>query len=214
MSAGQEIRTAVEDRQWFIVGRWQEYEGEGRANLLRIIAIGVFYAIELVNFRNGNVTEEFHRAITALAVAWTMVALATLLCLRRQIFPAGLKFVSTICDLLFLSGVLIIADGPQSPMVIGYFLIIVLATLRFSLRLVWLATLGSMIGYVYVLGATHPDWFGSDVRNFVVPRYAQATLLAGLALTGVILGQVIRRVRSLAEQYAERIVASGGKSTR
>ena len=34
---------ARDDREWFIVGRWQEYEGEARANLLRIAGIGAFY---------------------------------------------------------------------------------------------------------------------------------------------------------------------------
>src|SRR5262245_53412598 len=38
------------DRQWFIVGRWQEYEGEARANLLRIVAVGAFYVVELLRF--------------------------------------------------------------------------------------------------------------------------------------------------------------------
>ena len=34
------------ERQWFIVSRWQEFKGEGRANLLRLIGIAVFYAVE------------------------------------------------------------------------------------------------------------------------------------------------------------------------
>jgi len=38
------------ERQWFIIGRWQEYEGEGRANLLRTIALGVFYLVELYSY--------------------------------------------------------------------------------------------------------------------------------------------------------------------
>lgn len=40
----------VNDRQWYIVGRWREYEGEGQANLARIVAMGVFYSIQLVHF--------------------------------------------------------------------------------------------------------------------------------------------------------------------
>ena len=39
------------DRQWFIVGRWQEYEGEGRTNLIRIAGIAAFYIVELINYR-------------------------------------------------------------------------------------------------------------------------------------------------------------------
>ena len=31
--------TTVNDRQWYIVGRWQEYEGEGRANLVPQLTI-------------------------------------------------------------------------------------------------------------------------------------------------------------------------------
>ena len=38
------------DPQWRIVERWQEYEGELRANLLRIAGIGLFYGIKLLNY--------------------------------------------------------------------------------------------------------------------------------------------------------------------
>ena len=86
---------ASADRQWYIVGRWQEYEGEARANLLRIIGIAAFYIVELVNYygldlgflelpKVEDVTKPFHQGITALCVAWTMVALGILLCLRQR----------------------------------------------------------------------------------------------------------------------------------
>ena len=122
------------DRQWFIVGRWQEFEGEARANLLRIVGIGVFYLVELINYHGLNlgffempkveqIGPSFHQAVTALAVAWTMVALGVLLCLSQRIFPAALKFVSTGCDVVLLTGILVVADGPRSPLLVGYFLL-------------------------------------------------------------------------------------------
>src|SRR5262245_35925095 len=104
--ANQTAQTeASRDLSWHIVGRWQEYEGEQRANLLRIVGIAAFYAVELINYhglrlgflempRQADVTPEFHRAVTALAVAWTMLALGVHLCLVRRIFPAALKYVS------------------------------------------------------------------------------------------------------------------------
>ena len=49
MTSDVQTQPSRGDRQWFIVGRWQEYEGEGRANLLRIAGIGAFYCIELAN---------------------------------------------------------------------------------------------------------------------------------------------------------------------
>ncbi len=109
---------AFADRQWFIVGRWQEYEGEARANLLRIIAIAAFYSVELINRYGLNLgfiempqvrDAQFHQAVTALAAAWTMVALAVLLSLRLRFFPASLKFVSTACDIVLLTSILAVA---------------------------------------------------------------------------------------------------------
>lgn len=208
------MSTATADRQWYIVGRWQEYEGEGRANLLRIIAIAAFYGIELFNYHGPkfaglhmpqSVTREFHVAVTALAVAWTMVGLGVLLCLRRHIFPAALKFVSTGCDLVLLTSILMLADGPRSPLVAGYFLIIALATLRFNLPLVRCAAVGAMVGYLTLLG--HDKWFRFPKvdPSELVPRYHQLIVLLALGLTGIMLGQVIRRVHHVAKEYARRM---------
>ncbi len=146
----------VRDRQWYIAERWQEYEGERRANLLRIIAIGLFYIVHLLNYHGlrigvlqlaegGDVSREFHVQVTLLAVTWTMLAVGTLLCLRQRIFPRWLKLFSTGADIVLLTAVLYVSNGPQSPLVLGYPLIIVLATLRLSLPLVRFATAGSML---------------------------------------------------------------------
>ncbi len=152
---------ARDERQWFIVGRWQEYAGEARTNLLRVLAIAIFYAIELVNYHGfefgplqipAGVDREFHVVATWLAVAWTMTALATLLLLRLHVFPAALKYFTTGSDLVLLTTLLMVADGPRSPLVTGYFLIIAASALRFRLSLVWFATVGSMGCYLFLAG--------------------------------------------------------------
>jgi hypothetical protein len=204
--------SALGERQWFIVGRWQEYGGEARANVLRIAAIGTFYAIELVNCYGlewgpwqipAGVDMEFHRQVTWLAVAWTMVALGALLFLRWQVFPAALKYVTTGADLVLLTTMLMVADGPRSPLLVAYFLIIAAAVLRFRISLVWFATLGSIIGYLCLSG--YARWFAGD-RDLTVPRYQQLIFIAALVLAGIILGQVVRQVRGLAEDFAARIL--------
>jgi hypothetical protein len=201
------------DRQWFIVGRWQEYEGESRANLLRIVAIGAFYIVQLIHFYSfsdqGEGARLFHQRATAIAVAWTMVALAVMLCLRRQYFPAALKYCTTACDLLLLTALASLAAGPHSPLVLAYFLIIALAALRFSLGLVWFATLGAMIGYWLLVGiedGKSSRWFDNQ---HAVPPVEQLITLVSLALTGVVIGQVVRRVKGLAAEYADRMNVKG-----
>jgi hypothetical protein len=216
MATTLDTRPEAGDRPWFIVGRWLEYEGEGRANLLRIVGIAAFYIVELMNYYGVNLgffemprirDRPFHLAVTALAVAWTMVGLGVQLCLRRQVFPWTLKYISTGCDVVLLTCVLTVADGPRSPLVVVYFLILALATLRFSLGLVRFATAATMAGYLAVLG--YAKWF--TARDIQVPRYHEIMVLLALWLTGITLGQVLRRVRALATDYADRRAAAAGR---
>jgi len=210
------------DRAWFIAQRWQQYEGEGRANLLRITAIGAFYLLHLWNYfgsqgklpnwgflelsKAGAVDRRFHLLATLLALSWALAAAAVHLCLRHQVFPRWISAVSTAFDLLMLTCVLCISTGPQSPLVVGYFLIIALAALRFSLPLVRLATVGAGVGYLGVLGmAKWPERFGRDAAlDLRVPRYEQLVTLMAIVLCGIFVGQVVRRARRIAEEFAER----------
>jgi hypothetical protein len=218
MSAPAIADSEIAKRQWFIVGRWEEYEGEGRVNLLRTIGIGAFYTIELLNYYGlqlGSfdwpvvVDTAFHQTVTALCVAWALVAMGTLVCLRQRIFPPALKYLTTGADVLLLTGILMVADGPRSPLVIGYFLVIALAALRFQLGLIWFGTLASMAGYLVLLG--YAKWFAGreesllGPRDITVPRYHQLVFLVGLALCGIVLGQVVRRVKAMAAEFASRI---------
>lgn len=207
--ARQDDPHATVDRQWFIVGRWQEYEGEGRANLLRILAIGTFYAVQLLQhhvlIQPTDADRAFHRVATAMAAAWVGMALAVAVCLRRQFLPAGLKYVTTAGDILFLTCLAALGAGPSSPLILGYYLIIVLAALRFSLGLVRFATLGCLAGYMATVGFKDERWF--DAQH-VVPVIQQLVTLLSLGLTGITLGQVIRRVRFLADELVARVQAA------
>jgi hypothetical protein len=199
-------------RQWFIVSRWQEFAGESRANLLRMIAVGAFYIVELVRFyvleKANSDHLQFHRQATMIAVAWSMLALAIMLCLRLKVFPAGLKYVSTATDLLLLTTLAALVNGPFSPLVLAYFLIIVLAGLRLSLGLVWFATAASMLGYWSLVGLADiktSRWFDAE---HAVPPVTQLLTLLTLALTGIVLGQLVRQVKRIAADYADRLAVA------
>jgi hypothetical protein len=196
------------ERQWYIVGRWQEFEGEARANLLRIVAIGVFYVVQLLHyhvFSKADVQQlPFHQRATAIAVAWTMVALAVMLCQRMRVFPAVLKYASTACDLILLTALASLAAGPFSPLILVYFVIVALAALRLSVGLVWFAAIGSMAGYWSLVGLADKTWFDAD---HVVAPTRQLVTLVSLALTGAVLAQLVSRVKGLAAEYARRVGA-------
>jgi len=213
---------ATADRQWQIAGLSEEFEGEGRANLLRVVGITSFYAVELINYYGLNlgmiqmpavVNRAFHLAVTLLVVAWAMLCAGVLHCRRQGILPFWLKFVSTGVDLLLLTTILALADGPRSPLVVVYFLVICLASLRFSLRLIWFAAGGAVAGYLFLLGFARwgsiPGWEKPDMA---LPRHAQVIFVLGLVLTGIVLGQLIRRVRCLAESFVRKVEEAAGGS--
>jgi hypothetical protein len=212
MGTGTTSLPGDSDRAWFVVGRWLQYEGESRANVLRLIGIAAFYVVELINYYGLDlgaiqmpqvVDRKFHVTVTSLAVAWTMVGLIVLYCQSHHFFPWVMKFVSTGLDVIFLTFVLVAADGPRSPLLTGYFLLIALSALRFHLPLVWFTTLLSMAGYLVLTG--YAKWYATPLR---VPRYYQLIVLLSLALLGVIVGQVIRRVRGIAVDYAQRAISA------
>ncbi len=213
---------STDERAWYIAQRWQEYEGEQRANVLRIAGIGAFYLLHCWNYYSaggklpdwgflqmgeaGTVDRRFHVLATLLALAWAAAAAAVHLCLRNRMFPRWLPAASTAVDLVMLTSVLSISAGPRSPLVVGYFLILTLTGLRFNLPLVRWATAGAAIGYVCVLGmAKWPGQFGRaadlDVR---VPRYHELVVIVAIVLCGVFIGQVVRQARKVADDYAGR----------
>jgi len=220
--ATAESAAGAADRAWFIAQRWQEFDGERRANILRIAAIGSFYALHLWNYlgsqgklpnwgvlelsQAGAVDRRFHVMATLLALGWAMAAAAVHVSLQNRVFPRWLPAATTAVDVVMLTSVLCISTGPRSPLVVGYFLVIVLAGLRFNLLLVRLATAAALLGYVCVLGvAKWPARFGRDANlDLRVPRYHELVVIVGLVLCGVFVGQIVRRARCVADEFLAR----------
>jgi hypothetical protein len=98
---------------------------------------------------------------------------------------------------------LILADGPRSPLVVGYFLVLALSATRFDLRLLWFTLSGSVVGYLIVLA--YARWFAQ--RELTVARHAEMIFVLALVLLAVVLGQMIRRVRGVADEYSRRVAA-------
>src|SRR5262249_48048014 len=125
-------------------------------NLIRLAALLVFYGHHLLNVyvfgEDPSVGGRFHVAVTALVLVWAGAVLALHLCLSRRWVPPALKYGVMGLDLCLLTLLLALAGGPQNPLVVLYFVVIASAPLRLSLRLVYVATLGSIAAYILLLG--------------------------------------------------------------
>jgi hypothetical protein len=200
------------DQSWFIATRWEQYQAEGRANLLRLIALALFYAVEVVRYYGvpldflelppaGPNEAAVHWAIASITVLWVIEAAVVAWLLRVRFFPRSLPYASTAADLVLLTMVLMVGHGPQSPLLVAYFVVVAMAALRVDLPLLWFAAGGAAAGYLFLLG--YARWYAPE-RNLRVPRFYELLFLVALALTAVVLGQLVRRVRRLAADYARR----------
>lgn len=199
---------------WHVTRRLAALRGEERANLLRVIGVAVFYALEVLNYRGlslgglrvapvDGVDADFHAMATALAVAWIALAAAVLVALKSHLFPPALKYVSTGADLVLLTAVLTLADGPRSPVLLALLLVIVLAGTRLDRGLVAFATAGAVAGYGFVLldvGVRRPA--------LQVPPHWQLTTVAALILCGVVTSAILVEVRRAVEAYSD--LSDGG----
>lgn len=194
---------------WYITERWHELAGETRAALLRLLGIALLYCVELINFyglRIGPwempsvVDRDFHLAVTALTFAWSLVSFVVILLIKREFFPRALLYFSTASDFTFLALMLMIADGPRSPLLPLYFLLLGMTALRFNLPLIRFGTLAALASYLVVLG--YARWYAPEKG---VPRYFQLIFLVSIALMGILIGQITRRVKQMAQDYESRV---------
>ena len=89
------------DRSLFTIERFQDYEGESRANLLRVIGVAAFYSIHYLHyhkvelgalqFADVEISPRFHLMVSVICAAWTLMSLSVLVCLKSFQLPAWVK---------------------------------------------------------------------------------------------------------------------------
>ena len=193
----------------------EAWAGEVRVNLIRLVGLVVFYAHHLVQYHflkdDPWRTADYHFAVTALVVAWGgMVALIHWLTLpqlgKSELlrYQGWMKYAITLFDLLFIFSMMTLhPEGARGPMALLLFLVVAAAPVRFSLQLVYVATLGAMLTYVLVVGTGYLK-LGSE-RYYAadnvtrVPRPTQVMMLLSLGGVGLLAGQVVRQTKRLTE---------------
>ncbi|MBM4003655.1 MAG: hypothetical protein FJ295_10265 [Planctomycetes bacterium] len=214
------IRPDPLQQRWETASRWRQYEAELRVNLLRICAVGAFYGIHLLHRAASDgrfdwlrflqldegpaLAAPLHLAVTAIAAGWLAMAWLVHALLRDQVFPRWMPLVSMSLDVVFLTATLVLANGARSPLVLGYFLILAMTGLRMNLLLVRMATGIAIGGYLMVLGCTRwPMGLLKELNLPSVPRYQQLMVVAGIALTGIVVGQWVRHVRKVVDDLCD-----------
>jgi hypothetical protein len=170
----------------------------------------VFYVRHLidiyVNPANRTFSGRYHLWVTLIVLAWAGLVLWLHWALSQRRMGEKLKYVSVVWDLVMVTLLGIVARGPQTPLMLLFFIVIASAPLRLSLRLVWVATLGAMVGYAVVL-AYYAWWLiGWDkyyaTPELRIPRSSEAIWILALGVAGLLAGQAVRQMRRISTGYA------------
>jgi hypothetical protein len=206
LSPGAPTIAPLETR-WTEIRRLEEWAGETRVNLVRVVALVGLYGQHLVSwewFRGSWLTPSYHATVTALVIAWAFLVVALRYFLARGAPPPWLKYAVTAWDTLMVTVLVIVSGGVNRTLVTLYFLVIAAAPLRLSLSLVWCATAASVVGYLVLLG--HAKWYEPAQR---LPRQQQVIFVLALLVAGLLAGQVVRQARRAAKESVGA-GASGG----
>jgi len=192
----------------------EAWVGEVRINAIRLVSLAAFYGYHVLNTfvisNDETLQGRFHTSVSLTVFLWAAGAvLMHLILLRRVMFPA-LPLTVIAWDISLATVVLCIGQNPHSMVVSVYFLIVASAALRFSIPPVYLATLGSLVGYLVFLGYSR---FVLDLPIEVrVTRSNQIIMAIALATAGLLAGQSVRQVRRIAAGANARLAQGQEKS--
>jgi hypothetical protein len=206
---------AMSQDRWAEARRLEAWAGEARVNLIRALALVVFYGHHLLHVyvlhddpAAGGV---FHAEVTAIVIAWMAAVFVLYVCLARRWVPPALKFVATYWDLLLVTALVVISpEGPRSPLIFLYFVVVAASSLRLSLPLVYATTFGAwggalvFMGYYVFLEVGRAAYYAPD-SPFRVSRTAQVIFLLALGAVGLVAGQAVRQARRLVEGYPVKV---------
>jgi hypothetical protein len=198
-----------ETLDWEDTQRLEGWAGETRLNLIRLLAIAVFYGRHVIEAMtaapDSPVRGVYHIRVTCICILWAALAIMLHAKLRQRWMPPGLKYFTTGFDAAMITLLCVLAGGPKAPLLMLYFPLIATAPMRVSLRLVYFATSCAILGYLIVLAIY--AWYVIGFKKYYstpelrIPRSQEAFFILALAVSGVMAGQVVRQMRRIAGRY-------------
>ncbi len=171
------------------LGRWARAEPEFAC---RLVGQSLILGLTQVNFLvHPAPNVPLHLATTLVELLWLSSPLLLRRVARSEHQWERVRRVWIALDVACLTAILKILGAVDSSLVVGYPILIASSGLWNRVRLVWFTTKLSILGYsvlafdTWVHGAPHISNHHPDI------------ILAGLAVTGLVIAQQVRRIRAL-----------------
>ncbi|MCU0708471.1 MAG: hypothetical protein MUF23_09280 [Pirellula sp.] len=183
---------------------WESWAGEVRINLIRMLAIAIFYSHHLIRvylLKDTPSDIAFEVRVTVLVLSYGVVVAALYYVLRLGFLHPWIKYLVTLWDVLMIAAFVVVMDTPQSVFLMLFLLPIAASALRLSLPLVYFSTISGAIAYLAILA--HHAWlvvgseaYYGDATNRI-PRSEQVVVLLVLLTAGLLAGQAVRQVKRI-----------------
>jgi serine/threonine-protein kinase len=159
-----------------------------------LLVLAVFYTNHLLLLLLGAEGEggSYHPFVTALTAAWAAGAAGFQWLALRSGRQALVVHGWAALDVLLLTALLWVKDGPASPLVVGYLLLIAVAALRFRTRLVWFVTELSLAAYAALV--VEASWLRPTAP--AGPPHIPLVFALGMLLMGTIMSLLLRRLKA------------------
>ncbi len=146
----------------------------------------------------GPVDLHLHLKVVAILVGWGAVSFACQWLMNHKPWAEAMRFVWAAADILLFSLIVLVADDIETPVVIGYPLIIAAAGLWFRVPLVWFTAAVCVVSYLLLL-------LERALSNEPIDGpHKHAIFLVGLVILAFMMSYQVQRVRALSRYYEHR----------
>ncbi len=169
----------------------------GLASHLGAISLGLVMH-EIGYAAHGTMPPSAHHVVLIALVVWGLLSVVWQKLLHNPAWESRAETAWSVTDVSLLTLILAVADGFNSPLVVLYPLYIGASGLWWKVRLVWLSTALSQLGYAGLLVWT---WWHQRPVGLL---HRHVILIAGLAILGYIVAYQVQRIRLLSRHLEQR----------
>jgi serine/threonine-protein kinase len=183
--------------------RWTRREPEVVSRVVGLSLMALFSQINHWGFSPSPDTR-VHYSVQGTLLLWALSALLFQQLWRRGWRTDRVRVLWSSADIVFLTMLLVILDGLESALLVGYPLMIAASGLWFRVNIVWYTTILAVAGYLVLYAATAFDP-SAPFPTWAKPGLKYPNIYIGaLLLTGFVVVRQVKRILALGQYYEKR----------
>jgi tRNA A-37 threonylcarbamoyl transferase component Bud32 len=164
----------------------------------RLVMLPICVLIAQANYSLlGQAPLDRHLRVLAILGVWGAVSFVCQWMMNHKPWAEATRYVWAALDIILFSLIVLVADDIETPVVIGFPLIIVAAGLWFRVPLVWFTASVGVASYLLLL-------LERALRTGIEAPHKHAIFLVGLGILAFMMSYQVQRVRALSRYYEHR----------